>query len=82
MDDLTTILQWIPHLASNQFTEIKNEVAKGDDADASFLSRRLRNLKKMAPDIAEVALSALAGPGAAISAIVKNIARQIKEETI
>jgi internalin A len=62
--------------------EIKNEVTKGDDADESFLSRRLRNLKKMAPDIAEVALSALVGPGAAISAIVKNIARQIKEETI
>jgi hypothetical protein len=63
-----------------EIDEIKNEITKGDDVNESFLSRRLRNLKKMAPDIAEVALSALAGPGAAISAIVKNIAKKIKEE--
>jgi len=61
--------------------EIKNEIAKGDDANESFLSRRLRNLKKMAPDIAEVALSALAGPGAAFGTIVKNVAKKIKDET-
>jgi len=60
--------------------EIKDEVAKGDDANESFLSRRLRNLKKMAPDIAEVALSALAGPGAAISTIVTKVAKKIKGE--
>jgi len=60
--------------------EIKNEVAKGDDANGSFLSRRLRNLKKMAPDIADVALSALTGPGTAISTIVKKMAKKIKGE--
>jgi len=61
--------------------EIKDEVAKGDDINESFLSRRLRNLKKMAPDIADVALSALAGPGAVFGAVVKNIAKKIKDET-
>lgn len=64
-----------------EIDDIKHEVAKGDDTNESFLARRLRNLKKMAPDIAEVALSALAGPGAAFGTIVKNVAKNIKEET-
>ena len=58
--------------------EIENEVAKGDQANESFLSRRLRNLKKTAPDIADVALAALTGPAAAISTIVKKVAKKIK----
>jgi internalin A len=61
--------------------EIKAEVAKGDQVNKSFLSRRLRNLRKMAPDIADVVLSALASPGTAISMIVKKVAKKIKEET-
>jgi len=63
-----------------EIDEIQDEVAKGDDANESFLSRRLRNLKKMAPDIAEVALSALTGPSAAFGIIVKNVAKKIKDE--
>ena len=60
--------------------DIENEISKGEQVNESFLARRLRNLKKSAPDIAEVALSALAGPGAAISTIVKKLAQKIKEE--
>lgn len=60
--------------------DIENEVAKGDKANESFLSRRLRNLKNMTPDIADVALSALTGPGTAISAIVKKVAGKISTE--
>ncbi len=61
--------------------DIENEVVKGEHADESFLARRLRNLKKSAPDIAEVALSALSGPGPAISTIVKKVAEKIKAES-
>ena len=60
--------------------DIESEISKGEQADESFLARRLRNLKKSAPDIAEVALSALSGPGAAISTIVKKVAEKIKAE--
>jgi hypothetical protein len=60
--------------------DIESEVAKGEQVDESFLARRLRNLKKSAPDIADVALSALAGPGAAISTIAKKVAEKIKAE--
>jgi hypothetical protein len=61
-------------------SELENEVAKGEQADQSFLMRRLRNLKKTAPDIADVALAALTGPTAAISTIVKKVAKKIKGE--
>jgi internalin A len=61
--------------------EIEIEVAKGDQANETFLARRLRNLKKMAPEIAEVALAALTGPGTVVAAVVKNVAKRIKDET-
>ena len=61
--------------------DIESEISKGEQTDESFLARRLRNLKKSAPDIADVALSALAGPGSAISTIVKKVAEKIKAET-
>ncbi len=64
-----------------EIDDIKAEVAKGDEVNESFLSRRLRNLKKMAPDIADVALSTLANPVAGVAKIVQNIAKKIKEET-
>ncbi len=60
--------------------EIETAAAKKDAVDESWLSRRLRNLVKMAPDIGEVALSALGGPGAAFGAIVKKVAEKVKAE--
>jgi internalin A len=60
--------------------DIQAEVAKGDQANESFLSRRLRNLKKMAPDIAEVALTVLTNPSGIVSAVVQKIAKKIQEE--
>jgi hypothetical protein len=35
----------------------------------------------MAPQIAEVAFAALAGPGAAVAALVKQVAEKVKSET-
>jgi hypothetical protein len=63
-----------------EYQEIETAVAKGQSVDESWLARRLRNLKRMAPDIAEVALAALAGPGAAVGVIVKQVAEKIKAE--
>lgn len=60
--------------------EISNEATKRDNANESFLSRRLRNLKKIAPDIAEVALSVLANPTSGFGIVVQKIANKIKDE--
>ena len=59
--------------------EIENTIVEGN-VDESWLSRRLRSLKKMAPEIGEVALAALGGPGAAVGAIVKKVAEKVKAE--
>jgi hypothetical protein len=60
--------------------EIETAVTQNKSVDESWLARRLRNLKRMAPDIAEVALASLAGPGAAVAAIVKQTAERVKAE--
>lgn len=59
--------------------EIETAIATGEAAEP-WLARKLRSLKKMAPDIAEVALAALGGPGAAAGAIVKKVAEKVKNE--
>ncbi len=63
-----------------EIQEIETAVSQGEAIDETWLARRLRNLKRMAPDIAAVALSALAGPGAAVATIVKQVAEKVKKE--
>ena len=60
--------------------EIEAQVVQGELVDESFLARRLRTLKRMAPDISEVILSALAGPGAVVGTVVKKLAEQVQKE--
>ncbi len=48
-----------------EMKEAQAEAAKGEQASEDLLSRRLRNIERMAPDILDVAESALAGPAAA-----------------
>ena len=54
--------------------EIKAEAEKGEQADESFLSRRLRNIERIAPDIADVVLATLTNPVAGFSMIIKKVA--------
>jgi hypothetical protein len=60
---------------------VETEVTKGEVADQTFLARRLRNLKRMAPDIGELLLSTLAGPGAVVSTVVRKVAEKVKNES-
>lgn len=60
--------------------DLETEVQKGAAADEGFLARRLRTLKRMAPDIGELLLSALSGPGAVVSTLVKKVAERVKSE--
>jgi len=62
-----------------EIKEIETALVEGEVKE-SWLARRLRSLKKMSPAIAEVALAALSGPGAALGAIVKQVAEQVKRE--
>lgn len=59
--------------------ELQAEVTKGDKADESFLSRRLRNIQRMAPDILEVITATLTNPLAGFSTVVTKVAQRMKE---
>ena len=63
--------------------EVETEARKGNAADEAFLARRLRNLKRMAPDIAEVTLAGIIlGPIGAASMTIKKIAEKVKKEIV
>jgi hypothetical protein len=61
--------------------EIKLEAAKGEQADASFLSRRLRNIQRIAPDIAEVVLATITNPVAGFAKIIQKVAERARKST-
>jgi hypothetical protein len=47
----------------------------------SFLARRFRNLKRMAPDIVEVAFETLKNPLGGVAEVIKRVAKKMTEET-
>lgn len=61
--------------------EIRVEAEKGDEANESFMSRRIRNIKRIAPDIAEVVIATLTNPMAGFATIVKKVAAHAQEST-
>ena len=54
--------------------EFKIEADKGERANETFLSRRLRNIQQVAPDIAEVILATIANPATGFAVVVKKVA--------
>ncbi|HLO28592.1 MAG TPA: hypothetical protein VK249_05635 [Anaerolineales bacterium] len=54
---------------------------KNEKVDESFLSRRFRNIARMAPDVLDVVVATLANPLAGLGVAVKKIADKAKEET-
>ncbi len=63
-----------------EIAEVEQEVKKGDQANEGFLSRHLRNIRRMAPDILDVVLAALANPVAGLGMVAKKVAEKIKAE--
>ena len=63
-----------------EIVELRNELAKQEQADESFLMRRLRNIGRMAPDILEVTLATITNPIAGFGVIAKKIAERVKSE--
>jgi hypothetical protein len=48
--------------------------------DKSFLSRRFRNIARMAPDVLDLVVAMLANPLAGLGVVVKKVAEKAKEE--
>ena len=48
--------------------------------DETFLARRFRNIKRMSPEIVEVAFETLKNPAGGVAEVVKRIAKKMAEE--
>lgn len=54
-------------------------VLEEPNPDESFLARKFRNLKRMAPDIVEVAMETLKNPIGGVAEIIKKVAKKMAE---
>ncbi len=50
------------------------------EPDESFLARRFRNVKRMAPEIVEVAFETLKNPISGVSEVIKKVAQKMTED--
>lgn len=60
--------------------ELQKEDEKGQEADESRISRHLRNIKRMAPDILDVVLASIGNPVAGFGMAAKKVAEKMKSE--
>jgi hypothetical protein len=61
-----------------EIQEVREELEKQDEADESFILRRLRNIGRMAPDILEVTLATITNPILGFGILAKKIAEKAK----
>lgn len=64
----------------SELKEVQQELEKGEP-DESFLARRFRNIKRMSPDILDVAIETLKNPISGVVEVVKKVAKKVSEET-
>ena len=62
-------------------TTVTEAVQKNEKVEESFLSRRFRNIARVAPDVLDVIVATLGSPLAGLGVAVKKIAEKAKEET-
>ncbi|MGQ9832933.1 MAG: hypothetical protein ACUVRJ_03895 [Candidatus Villigracilaceae bacterium] len=61
-----------------EIQDVEAEVKKGEQADETFLARRLRNIRRIAPDILEVVTATLTNPTAGFSLIARKVAEKAR----
>lgn len=76
-----------PALSPTDKADIKSELQtfededkKGPESNEGFLAQRLRNVKRIAPDILDVAIATIANPAAGFGVIAKKVAEKMKAE--
>jgi hypothetical protein len=66
----------------SEIKELQKEDTKGEEVDESFVARRLRNIRRIAPDILDVILATITNPAAGFSMITKKVADKMKADTM
>jgi hypothetical protein len=75
-----------PKLQSGKKQDAKDELKEIETAleepkpDENFIARRFRNLKRMAPEIVEVAFETLKNPVGGVAEVIKRIASKMAAE--
>ena len=65
--------------AKEEIKEIQNELER-PKPDENFLTRRFRNIERMAPDIVDVAFETLKNPLSGVATVVQKIAKRMADE--
>jgi hypothetical protein len=75
-----------PKLQAGKKEDAKEELKEIQTAleepkpDENFITRRFRNIKRMAPEIVEVAFETLKNPVGGVTEVIKRIAQKMAEE--
>lgn len=64
----------------SELQTFEDEDKKGPESNEGFLAQRLRNVKRIAPDILDVALATIANPAAGFGIIARKVAAKMKAE--
>ncbi|HSQ40348.1 MAG TPA: hypothetical protein VLM78_09325 [Anaerolineales bacterium] len=75
-------------LSTNDKADLKTEMQtfededkKGPESNEGFLAQKLRNIRRIAPDILEVVIATIASPAAGFGTIAKKVAEKMKIES-
>lgn len=76
-----------PNLSTVDKSDLKSELRtfededkKGPESNEGFLAQRLRNIKRISPDILDVALATVTNPAVGFGMIAKKVAEKMKAE--
>ena len=75
-----------PKLQPEKKQDVKDELQEIQTAleepkpDESFITRRFRNIKRMAPEIVEVAFETLKNPIGGVAEVIKRISKKMAED--
>jgi DNA-directed RNA polymerase subunit F len=75
-----------PKLQPEKKQDVKEELKEIETAleeqkpDENFITRRFRNIKRMSPEIVEVAFETLKNPVGGVAEVIKRIAKKMADE--
>ena len=78
IDDIGFLDDQDRHDLKLEVTDIKHELEKDDKAEEDFVSRRLRNIKRIAPDILDVIMATFLNPINGLGVVGKKLAQKMK----